>query len=196
MKWNPQHLTVRFPSQQLQYHWVMAACKALTLFTRPCNCIADLLEWQKKRHEKYVIFARGTTESCSKGKKKGKKNKQEWATSNKLQHVLKIKQKGQKVCHNKNKLTGQNYVRAGSCCIHLICTDYKWPSWQSNSSQSHDIFLVPKSPQFIPLVCIFLLYIWKQMTAFWLNIKIKNIYSDVNKSQKLFKRSLPWNGHP
>lgn len=83
-------------------------------------------------------------------------------------------------------LTGQNYVRAGSCCIHLICTDNKWPSWQSNSSQSNNVFLIAQSPHFIPLVCIFLLYIWKQMTAFWLNIKIKNIYSDVNKSQTIW----------
>lgn len=46
-----------------------------------------------------------------KRRKREKKNKQEWATSNKLQHVFKIKQKGQKVCHNKNKYININKIK-------------------------------------------------------------------------------------
>lgn len=50
--------------------------------------------------------------------------------------------------------------------VHL---DNKWPSWQSNSSQSLNIFLIPKI-----LKCVIMHFstLHLKTTTFWLNIKI------------------------
>lgn len=154
MKWNPQHLTIRFPRQRLQSHWVMAARKTLYLHIPAIASLIFLNDIKAARCTKkgqYWIFARGTTESCPEERKK---NKQEWATSNKL-HVFRIKQKGTKLCHNKNKYININkkikhwqdrimYEQGVIACSHMHSRS-QWPSWHSNSSQSHNIFLVPES---------------------------------------------------
>lgn len=154
MKWNPQHLTIRFPRQRLQSHWVMAARKTLYLHI-PAICIADLLEW----HQGCEMYKKRTILNfCQRNYWKlswrEEKNKQEWATSNKL-HVFRIKQKGTKLCHNKNKYFNINkkikhwqdrimYEQGVTACSRMH-SHSQWPSWHSNSSQSHNIFLVPES---------------------------------------------------
>lgn len=115
MKWNPQHLNVWSPSQQLQYHWVMAVCKTQYIYTYLQLQRYDrwsfwmtlrLLEVKKKKKYKW-IFTRGNAESpvwlgVLERTKLKTKNRSELLLINYMWQLKRIK--GTKLCHdNKNK---------------------------------------------------------------------------------------------
>lgn len=173
----------------------LVVCK--TLFTHPSNCIADLFE----RHQDCRGYLKQKTnmsiseflpeeilkdlfdlKSSSKDRTRLNKKKQEWATANKLHGTTEENKRRDTIKKKKKKYININKTNQGwqdsmaeeqEVAPHSHMHWYnKWPSWQSNSSQSHNIFLIPKIPKCMSL-CIFLLYIWKRTTTFWLNIKIK-----------------------
>lgn len=116
MKWNPQHLNVWSPSQQLQYHWVMAVCKTQYIYTYLQLQRYDrwsfwmtlrLLEVKKKKKKYKWIFTRGNAESpvwlgVLERTKLKTKNRSELLLINYMWQLKRIK--GTKLCHdNKNK---------------------------------------------------------------------------------------------
>ena len=101
-----------------------------------------------------ALFELESSKEKTKFKKKQKKNTT-WSEFLVINYMwqLENKSKGTKVCHNnKNKYINTNKSNQGwqdrlgekqvSKHSHMH-SDNKWPSWQSNSSQSLNIFLIP-----------------------------------------------------